>query len=106
MDVVFGVKSDDLDTARRWVEAATGLVGRYSDHMDMGGEYYEFVTDPPRSILLMNNVDIVTGKPFTSSKNEKWRLIVAVAIAEKSGLFAKALLAVPSRFTLLGEEEL
>ena len=105
MNVVFGVISDDFDESRRWVEAAIGLVGRYGDHMDMGGEYFEFVTDPPKSILLLNNTDIVTGKSFTSSKNEKWRFIVAMSNNEKGGRVFSALLAVPSRFTFLGEED-
>ncbi len=74
MNIVFGVKSHDLNEARRWAEAATGLVGVYGDHMDMGGEYFKFVTVPPRSIILQNNVDIVTGEPFTSSAFEAWEL--------------------------------
>ncbi len=106
MNYVFGVKSDDLDEARRWVEAAIGIIGKYGDHMDMGGEYFSFDTGPPTSIILQYNVDIITGEPFTSGKNAKWRIIVAMSLKEKGGPRAAALLAVPLRFTLLGEEEL
>lgn len=105
--LVFGVRTDDLELARQWVEAATGLVGEYHDHMDMGGEYYQFSIGRYTAIILQGNIDIVTGYPFTSKKNMKWRLVVELDETDQGQKFAAALRAAPTRFTFLdGEVEL
>ncbi|MEQ1712461.1 MAG: hypothetical protein ABL908_13810 [Hyphomicrobium sp.] len=104
---IFGVMTDDLELARQWVESATGLVGKHRDHIDMGGEYYGFYVGKYTAIILQGNIDIVTGYPFTSKKNKKWRLIVELDDTDEGGKIAAALQAAPTRFTFLdGEVEL
>lgn len=61
MEVVFGVKSSDIEEAYVWVERATGLVAEARDNDAWGGDYYAFGKLSGERLMLVNNKDPIDG---------------------------------------------
>lgn len=74
MNVVFGVKTDDIEQAREWVVRATGLKSRERDSVELGGDYYSFGgNDKDEEIWLISNVDIYDGEPIFTETGD-WKV--------------------------------
>ena len=72
MNLVFGVKTDDLEEAREWVERATALKAEAGESVELGDDYYLFRGDGDEQIRLISNVDIYDGEPiFTETLDWK-----------------------------------
>lgn len=82
LSVLFGVKSADLEEARFWVEAATGVTGEARESSQRGGDYYRFpafdlATCECEYMKLMSNRDIYDGEPVCEAP-ARWRLALEV----------------------------
>jgi hypothetical protein len=76
MEVVFGVKSPDIEEAYVWVERATGLVAEARENDAWGGNYYAFGKRNGQQLLLVNNSDPIDGEPIRDFPD--WSVILLV----------------------------
>jgi hypothetical protein len=76
MEVVFGVKSSDIEEAYVWVERATGLVAEARENDAWGGNYYAFGKHDGQRLMLVNNSDPIDGEPIRDFPD--WGVILLV----------------------------
>jgi len=88
MEVLFGVKSSDIEEAYVWVERATGLVAEARENDAWGGNYYAFERFGER-ILLINNMDPIDGEPIEDFTD--WRVILRVEGTDAASLVLQGL---------------
>ncbi len=77
MDVVFGVKTDDIETARAWVEKATGLTAEGRESAALGGDYYLFEGSEDEKLKLISNVDFDFYEPIFTESDE-WKVAISL----------------------------
>ena len=82
MEVVFGVKSSDIEEAYVWVECATGLVAEARENDAWGGNYYAFGAPHGERLRLINNTDPIDGEPVTEFPG--WSVVLCVEGADTS----------------------
>jgi hypothetical protein len=80
MEVVFGVKSSNIEEAYVWVERATGLVAEARENDAWGGNYYAFSERTGEQLLLVNNVDPIDGEPIREFPN--WSVILCADVGD------------------------
>lgn len=104
MEVVFGVKTGDLEQAREWVERATGLEARPRDSSDLGGDYYRFMGQGDEEILLVSNTDIYDGEPIFTETNE-WKIAIALVETKRESPVFRGLESNTDQFVKLKEDD-
>lgn len=86
----FGVKSQDIEQARRWVEEVTGLTAQPRESSDLGGGYYLFGQRlVGEYLILVNNRDCYDNDPVVEGVDE-WPIAICLdGATENSPLLAK-----------------
>ena len=64
---LYGFLSDDIDGARRFLEASLGIKFEIRDSDYQGGEYYKWGKTGDENFVLKRNVDIIDGEPAEMS---------------------------------------
>lgn len=104
MDVVFGVKTDDIEQAREWVTHATGLKAEGRDSSHLGGDYYLFRGEGDEEIQLVSNVDIYDGEPIFTETNE-WKIAMSLVETKRGSLVLRGLENATDHFVKLEEDD-
>lgn len=100
MDMDFGVLTDDLETAKQWVERATGLDAKAKFSTDLGGQYYALSAPDGETIDLVQNFDLFENKPMIDGL-ESWRIVLFLNEASETSKIVKALSSDGSRFEFI-----
>ncbi len=100
MEVVFGVKSSDIEDAYVWVERATGLVAEARENDAWGGNYYAFGKRDGDRLLLVNNIDPIDGEPIRDFPN--WRVILCAEVNDAASPALQGLESDVEHFEKLG----
>ena len=75
----FGVKTDDLEEARIWVIAATGLRAEPRESSNWGGDYYAYHGSAGEKLRLISNRDVYDGEPIVGGCDE-WKIVLTVEV--------------------------
>ncbi len=102
MEVWIGVKAEEMQVAKRWLEEALGVEGVEKEHVDMGGEYFSFDFGE-QDFLLINNFDVYDHLPLSPLEFAHWRLVVLGDDLASVQSKIEALRARPDRFEVLAE---
>jgi len=97
-----GVRTEDIEEARRWVEEALATKGAEREHVDMGGQYFRFQLGDGE-FNLVNNLDVYDHQPFSPPEFASWRLVVLGDDLPSVRSKIEALRARPDRFEVLAE---
>jgi hypothetical protein len=103
MVVIFGVKTEDIEQAREWVETATGLEAEGRESSERGGDYYLFAASEDEEIYLVSNVDIYDGEPIYTESDE-WLVAVSLEGTTKKSPVFRGLEAATEHFVKLKEK--
>jgi hypothetical protein len=90
MEFSFGVKSNDIKIAQRWVEQATGLKAEARESSDLGGAYFAFSGPNGEFMQLVRNRDLYDNEPVIVGCDE-WLVAVFVQDAGEDSRLIKAL---------------
>jgi len=102
MDVVFGVKTDDMEIARAWVEQATGVTGEGRESAALGGDYYLFKHEEAK-LRLISNRDFEDYEPIYTESDE-WPLAMRLEDAKTDSPLLRGLESAADHFVKLQEE--
>lgn len=103
MVIVFGVKTDDIETARVWIEKATGLTAEGRESSELGGDYYLFESSDEEELSVVNNVDLYDGEPILTSTPE-WKVALRLEGTTKESPILRGLESAPDRFVKLKQK--
>lgn len=78
----FGIKTEDLEEARAWVERATGLAAEARESTQSGGDYYLFEGKDREEIRVLRNRDLYDDEPVIGHADD-WEF--ALTIEDPSG---------------------
>ena len=93
----FGVKSEDIDEAKSWVEENTGLMAEGRESSERGGDYYYFRSAAGEIIRIVSNRDIYDGEPITAA-SEKWAIALQIEETTRESPVLRALEANTSHY--------
>lgn len=102
MEVWIGVRAEEMQVARRWLEETLGVGGVEKEHVDMGGQYFSFDVGE-RDFLLINNFDVYDHQPLSPLAFARWSLVVLGDDLPSMRSKIEALRARPDRFEVLAE---
>lgn len=91
MNYDFGMKTDNLERARRLIERVTGLTALDKEHVDLGGRYYEFEGPSGESIIVLRNIDIYDLEPLVDGLDD-CPIVVLVENGNEASPIMRALL--------------
>jgi hypothetical protein len=89
IEVTFGVKSSNLEEARRFVEHATGLPAEARENSALGGDYYAFGARGSERLNLVNNNDVYDNEPIFEFPD--WKLLLLVWLEDHNSPILRAL---------------
>ena len=100
--LVFGVKTDDIEVARDWIEKATGLEAEGRESAALGGDYYLF-ENGEEELRLISNVDFDDYEPIFTETDE-WKLAMRLEGTTKESPTLRGLENATDHFVKLEEE--
>ena len=99
MEVMFGVKTSDLEQARTWVEHATGLPAEPRESSDLGGDYYAFGEFLGERLKLVTNKDVYDGESVWGFPS--WDILLCVERTSEDSIALRGLEHDPQHFEKL-----
>jgi len=102
MCVVYGVKTDDMEIARAWVEQATGVTGEGRESAALGGDYYLFKHEE-EELRLISNRDFDDYEPIFTESDE-WPLAMRLEDAKTDSPLLRGLEGAADHFVKLQEK--
>jgi len=97
--LVFGVKTDDIEQAREWVERATGLEAEGRESAALGGDYYLFEKGT-EELRLISNMDFQDYEPIFTESDE-WKIAIRLEGTTKDSAVLRGLEAATDQFVKL-----
>jgi hypothetical protein len=102
ISVLYSVKTDDIEEARAWVEAATGLVAEGRESSFWGGDYYAFQGNAGEELKVITNRDLFDGELIIGD-DPAVLIGLIVDEAEPDSALLGALNHAPDKFAKLSE---
>lgn len=99
----FSVRSDDIEEARAWIEAATGLSAEARESSHWGGDYYAFYGPAGENMRLFSNRDISDGDLIIG---DSFDCVIGLVVddAERDSPVLEALRGAAAKFEKMKEE--
>jgi hypothetical protein len=98
---LFGVRTEDIETARGWIEDATGLtsMARTNDH---NGDYYTFGDDLDLEFKLILGICTDEDGDYPAERNfPDWKVMLYVSEIDKEAQVVRAIQAQTRKFETL-----
>src|SRR5262245_18972395 len=89
LEVMFGVRTSDLEQARAWVERATGLPAEARESDSLGGDYYAFRGPLQERLRLVTNKDVYDGESVWGFPS--WDILLSVERTNKDSTALRGL---------------
>lgn len=107
--IIYGAKTDDMDEAKDWIVAATGLMACGREGYQNGGEYYTFErADFDGRFKIINNVDCddidYEYEQIAYVEYKEWPLLVFLDVDNKKNEVIWTMVALTDKFTRLAAE--